>query len=1088
MLATVAGCADNHHSSVPDLRTASLLQQFNQPAKQYGPHAWWHWMNGDVDAIQAEKDLMWLSAQGIAGVQVFDAGMGPTPLQPLAFGSDGWRKALKHSAATAQSLNMDFVITTSPGWSATGGPWVKPGQAMKKWVWSNTEVTGGQRVTLDLPVPPKVTGPYQDIPAEALGHNSHAIPSLYQDVKVIAYPVRPESVSGLKVNSHPDKTVLLTDGKLWPAEPLSVDATGKVELLLDAEASQVSYGVTLGLPGLRGFGSPNPPIAKWYQCATADYQQCQLLATLPGTRSLARTAAYTPVTARYFKLTLEQDNAPGFIDSLGYTQGATQLPFPSHASEYQISEIQLHATAMVHRFEEKAGFAVADRYYPLATEAGIGQGIIPDTVLDVTRYVDSNGRLNWHAPDGDWQVVRLGYSLTGSENGPAQKSATGLEVDKLDPVSVRDYLTTYFSYYQDDNGQFFPGITGVLSDSIESGPQNATMKMLDSFEQQLKYEVTPYLPAITGAVVGSPQQTDQFLYDVRRYISDTLVSAHYGTIAQIASENGLKYYTEALEDHRPQLGNDLDIRLAGGIPMAAFWYFEPDKTAKPTYIADLKGAASVATLKGEPIVAVEAMTTFGHPWAVGPKELRRIADLAFANGGNRLMLHSSVHQSDGLTYTTGKPMMPLLGHYFNRNNTWSEMARPWIEYLTRSQFLLQQGYPSASFGYFIGDEAPVTALFGDKQPGNIPEGYDYDYLSANGLDLLTVTESGAARTMLGTEYRFIFLGGDSQYLTLATLKSLYRLVRQGGVIAGLKPLGSPSLNDDPQAVQQMVEVLWSDRHVIEASTVGEAISTLQLTPQYTLGGIIPGSVKVETRALAEGQLYFVVNTHTERQDIQLELAESDVSVIQLNAVTGVATENFADSGLLGITLGGGESMFYLVPSDKSFAGNLLETSGSSVAWKQVLNNAWYIEADKRFGNPPSLLLDSLLPISELEDNAWRGYSGITDYQTTFELTKHCKGRLSLIAKEVHDIAAVQINGKSAGHFWTAPYEIDITDVVQPGLNSLHINVANYWANQLIAQAKSGQTVEGFPANVYQQDAIPRLAGLKGDVNLVCTVQ
>lgn len=1088
LLAAVVGCADSIDSSVSGLQTVPLLEQFKQPEKQYGPHVWWHWMNGDVDFLQAQKDLEWLSAQGIAGVQVFDAGMGPAPLQPLEFGSDDWRIAIKHSAAIAQSLNMDFVITTSPGWSATGGPWVKSEQAMKKWVWSNTAVSGGQTVTLDLPAPPKIAGPYQDIPTEASGHSGHNIPTFFEDVKVIAYPSRPETVTDLKINSSHASEVRLTDGKLWPAESLSVDATGMVELLLEAEVSQLSYGVTFGLPGPRGFGAPNPPIAKWYKCETDDYEQCDLLATLPGTRSLTRTAAYAPVTARYFKLTLEQDKAPGFIDRLGYTQGAVRLPFPSYASEYQISEIKLHLSEVIHHFEEKAGFAAAQRYYPLTSDDGTAQGIKPDTVLDITRYVDSNGRLSWPAPDGNWQIVRLGYSLTGSENGPAQKSATGLEVDKLDPVSVRDYLSKYFSYYQDDNGQFFPGITGVLSDSIESGAQNASMEMLDSLERQLDYKITPWLPALTGAVVGSSKQSDQFLYDVRRYISDTLVSAHYATIAQIASKNNLQYYTEALEDHRPQLGNDLDIRLAGGIPMAAFWYFESDKAAKPTYIADLKGAASVATLKGEPIVAVEAMTTFGHPWAVGPKELRRVADQAFVNGGNRLMLHSSVHQSDGVTYTTGKPMMPLLGHYFNRNNTWSSMAKPWVEYLSRSQFLLQQGYPSASFGYFIGDEAPVTGLFGDEQPTGIPAGYDYDYLSAKSLDLLTVTESGEARTKLGTKYQFIFLGGDSQYLTLTTLNSLYRLASQGLVIVGPRPLGSPSLNDDPEMVHQMIETLWADNHVYEVSTVADAIAKLQLKPQYILSQSIPGSVKIETRTLAEGKLYFVVNTHTESQDIQLELAESDVSVVQFNAVTGVTTEHFADSGQLGITLEGGESMFYLVVSDNLLTGKLSETPRAAMTWEKVLSGTWHIEADKRFGSPPTLTLDTVAPISELEDKAWQGYSGVTGYQTTFELTKDCPGRLSLIAEEVSDIATILINGKEAGHFWTTPYEINITDVVQPGLNSLHINVANYWVNQLIAQAKSGKAVEGFPANVYQQDAIPRLAGLKGDIKLVCTVQ
>ena len=143
VLLILAGCSGEPSASMgsktPDKSTvvtssADIHSQFAAPPTKYGPHAWWHWMNGDVNPEQAVADLTWLSEQGIAGVQLFDAGMGPAPDSPLTFGSDAWRDAVKLSAGTAQSLGMDFVITTSPGWSATGGPWVTQEQAMKKWV------------------------------------------------------------------------------------------------------------------------------------------------------------------------------------------------------------------------------------------------------------------------------------------------------------------------------------------------------------------------------------------------------------------------------------------------------------------------------------------------------------------------------------------------------------------------------------------------------------------------------------------------------------------------------------------------------------------------------------------------------------------------------------------------------------------------------------------------------------------------------------------------------------------------------------------------------------------------------------------
>ncbi len=62
-------------------------------------------------------------------------------------------------------------------------------------------------------------------------------------------------------------------------------------------------------------------------------------------------------------------------------------------------------------------------------------------------------------------------------------------------------------------------------------------------------------------------------------------------------------YGEALEDHRPTFGDDLEMRR-WPIPMAAMWNWH---TARATsYVADIQGAASVAHLYGEKLVAGSA--------------------------------------------------------------------------------------------------------------------------------------------------------------------------------------------------------------------------------------------------------------------------------------------------------------------------------------------------------------------------------------------------------------------------------------------------------------------------------------------------
>ena len=166
-------------------------------------------------------------------------------------------------------------------------------------------------------------------------------------------------------------------------------------------------------------------------------------------------------------------------------------------------------------------------------------------------------------------MLRFGASLTGQTNGPASPDATGLEVDKLDAEPVRRYFGTYLSLIG-------PDLAGrLLSDSIESGPQNWTGRIRARFTALRGYDPLPWLPALAGLVVADAQSSDRFLFDYRRTVGDLLVSEYYATVAGIARSRGLTYYAEALEDHRPQLGDDLAMRAQADVPMGAMRPFDP---------------------------------------------------------------------------------------------------------------------------------------------------------------------------------------------------------------------------------------------------------------------------------------------------------------------------------------------------------------------------------------------------------------------------------------------------------------------------------------------------------------------------------
>ena len=144
-----------------------LWRGFCDPPDEARPRAWWHWMDGNVDPEGIRLDLEWLHRVGVRGVQMFDGGMG-TPLVVPGAGAArvagvAGRRPAGHRRRRGE-LGLEFAVATSAGWSAAGGPWVEPADAMKKVVWSTTSVDGGGPVEQPLAPLPDVAGPYQDCP------------------------------------------------------------------------------------------------------------------------------------------------------------------------------------------------------------------------------------------------------------------------------------------------------------------------------------------------------------------------------------------------------------------------------------------------------------------------------------------------------------------------------------------------------------------------------------------------------------------------------------------------------------------------------------------------------------------------------------------------------------------------------------------------------------------------------------------------------------------------------------------------------------------------------------------------------------
>ena len=178
-----------------------------------------------------------------------------------------------------------------------------------------------------------------------------------------------------------------------------------------------------------------------------------------------------------------------------------------------------------------------------------------------------------------------------------------------------------------------------MVDSTEVGAQNWTDTILADFKRLRGYDPMPWLPTLTGVVIESPAASDQFLWDFRTTIAELLATGHYETISKISHQRGLTNYGEALENGRPTFGDDMDMRKYTGHSDGCNVVLEREDGPDRTYIADIQGAASVAHIYGQNLVAAESMTSALQPWAYAPSGLRPIVDLEFALGVNRIVVH-----------------------------------------------------------------------------------------------------------------------------------------------------------------------------------------------------------------------------------------------------------------------------------------------------------------------------------------------------------------------------------------------------------------------------------------------------------------
>ncbi len=1102
--------------SAPD----SLMNGFENPPSTARPRVWWHWMNGNITQEGIKLDLDWMHRVGLAGFQNFDAALSTPQVVPhrLVYMTPEWQDAFRYATNVADQLGFEEAIAGSPGWSETGGPWVPPSQGMKKYVWSETVVQGGKPFTGTVPHPPGNTGAFQNIGVQdalAAPAGAKATPQFYADAVVIAYrrPASDVSMDSL----HPKITAsagtpdpkLLSDGDLTKTTAIPIPSGGKEAWIqYEFDQPQSIRAFTLVMNKINEFaamfsGVGNPDVALE---SSDDGQNFHKVATMPEGRSPEYTVSFAPVRAKFFRVVFvpsQPPPRPAWASGIDPKSLGMDVTTPTN---YEIAELRLSPGARVNRFEEKAAFVPVPDLYEFATPAvDPADAVRKEDVVDLTSKMKPDGTLDWTPPAGDWVVVRFGYSLLGITNHPATAEATGLEVDKLNHNYVKNYMNNYLDSYQKTVGANMMGARGiryVITDSWEAGSQNWTDDMLAQFRKRRGYDPTPWLPVLTGAVVESAPASDQFLWDFRKTIADLIADEHYGQVQASLKEHGMGHYGESHEDGRAFVADGMEVKKLDDIPMSAMWTQSPGvNNVQYNYNADDRESASVAHIYGQNIAAAESLTAAAAPWAWSPATLKPTADQELLNGINRFVIHESAHQP--LVGPKTQPGLTLgpFGQWFNRNETWAEDAGPWVNYLARSSYLLQQGHFAADLLYFYGEDSNLTAIFHSKSP-NVPAGYGFDYINADGLIHVVNAADGRITTKSGMNYRVLGLDPYSQHMSLPVLRAIHTLVENGAVVAGPKPTDDPSLADNQAEFHQLVNEMFGDGtgvHKVGKGTVyagqnlGDVFKALNVPPDFETGKpAAESTVQFVHRKLADGDLYFLDNRSDNDTTVDASFRVSGKTPELWHAETGKSEPtSYAISGdrtTVPLHLEPWGTVFVVFRNGAASPSKTLpkatETELTSVS------GPWQVSFQPDRGAPPTATLDKLISWPDSPDNGIKYFSGAGTYTKTVQAPAEWfsgGGHVWIDLGNVKNLARVTVNGKDLGVVWHAPYRIDATSALKPGANELTIKVTNAWVNRLIGDQQPGATKYTYAdVKPYKADSPLLPSGLIGPVRVLKT--
>jgi hypothetical protein len=647
------------------------------------------------------------------------------------------------------------------------------------------------------------------------------------------------------------------------------------------------------------------------------------------------------------------------------------------------------------------------------------------------------------------------YFVQGHTKQQVKRPAVGAEgfvLDHYDPAAISLHLKTVADKLMAAVGPNKP--YAVFSDSLEVYGADWTPNLLDEFRKRRGYDLTPYLVALATDI---GPKTGGVRHDWGKTLSELADDNYLTPVHTWAKEHGTRFRSQTYGIPPVTLSSNalVDLPEGEGSQWRAF--------------SSTRWASSASHLYGRPVTSSETWTWLHSPvFRATPLDMKAEADIHFLEGVNQLIGH-------GWPYSPPEAGEPGWRFYaaavFNNHNPWW-IAMPDVAlYLQRMSWLLRQGQPANDVAVYL----PTDDAFASFQPGKAPSvnqamdrligptvipqilnsGYNFDFI-----------DDGAI-AKVGVPHKILILPGVER-IPLATLQ---KILASGATVIATRqaPSLAPGVMDEADA-PKIRELAARLKVVADETKLGDALHAV--LPADVLA---PPEIGFVHRHLPDSEAYFVVNTSNHPVTTPSHFRVSGLQAAQWNPQTGAVTA--------------------LDTSDYApYESRVIVFSKSNPPAAEPRTARTAIDVKVRRLTDPDRFVSGTIPYEAellLPDGPPRGavlsFGEGTPVST--DDRRSGPGMRAMMDGPVREAAVVFVNGKRAGAVWCAPWELDVTSLLQKGKNAIRIEVGNSALNVMAGKplpdykalnAKYGERFQPQEMNLVA----PQPSGLLGPVRLV----